>query len=102
MPLSIRKVINVAVVLYKPSRKEMLDLMDELLEYPDDISEKIFNLSFQKTYDQLWIDVPSQTIYHNADKIIVHLDKDDEAVSESESDGEGRRKPSGQGKKKKG
>lgn len=72
IPLPIRKLINVCVVLYKPSRKETETIFEELLEQKEEISNKIFKLAFQKQYDKLIIDVPTQTIFINSDEVIIH------------------------------
>lgn len=74
MPLVIRKMINVAVILFRPAKKEMNDMFNELLEYNEDISHQIYNIAFKKPFDQLWIDVPNQLVYANADRILVSED----------------------------
>lgn len=71
MPLAIRKLINVAIILFKPSKKETVDLFTELLEYNEDITNKIFNIAFKKQFDSLFIDVPNQQIFAGADELIV-------------------------------
>lgn len=72
IPLSIRKLINVCVLMYKPSRKETETIFDELLEQNEDISNQIFKLAFKKQFDKLIIDVPTQRLYINSDEVIIH------------------------------
>lgn len=72
IPLSIRKLINICMIMYKPSRKETEIIFDELLEQNEEISNKIFKLAFNKPFDKLIIDVPTQKLFINSDEIIIH------------------------------
>lgn len=72
IPLSIRKLINVICVLYKPSKKEMENIVDELLEFKPEVVDEIMKISFNKQYDTLWIDVPTQRLYAGSDELIIN------------------------------
>lgn len=71
IPLSIRKLINVAIILYRPSKKECEDLFEELFEYDKLTAQKIMHLCWSKPYDMLTVDPVNRLMYHNADEIIV-------------------------------
>lgn len=71
VPLRIRKLVNVVIVMYRPSKREIQMIFDELLEQKESTANEIYNLAFQKPFDFLMIDVPSQKIYANYDQIIL-------------------------------
>lgn len=71
IPLKIRKLINICMIMYKPSKKETQDIFEELLEHKEEVANEIFHMAFQKPFDVLLIDVPTQTIFSNSNEIIV-------------------------------
>lgn len=72
IPLKIRKLINVCMVMHRPSKKETKDIFEELLEHKEEVADRIFQMSFKKPFDVLTIDVPSQTIFANSDELIIN------------------------------
>lgn len=71
LPLMIRKLINVAMIQYKPSKKEMETICEELLEHNQETALAIGRAVFQQPYDFMLIDVPSQTIFRKYDRLII-------------------------------
>jgi len=76
VPLRLRKLINVAFVMYKPSKREIQMLYDELLEQKPDVALQIFKMCFKKQYDFMMVDCVSQRIFSNYDELILR-DNDD-------------------------
>lgn len=72
IPLKIRKIINVCMIMFKPSKKEAQTIFDELLEQKEEIADKIFHMAFTKPFDILTIDVPSQQIFSNSNEFIIN------------------------------
>jgi GTPase SAR1 family protein len=74
LALKTRKLTNV-LVAFKPSRKEWVNICEELLEYDDDTNDKLFKLSFPKGDDNRhkWIllDVSSQRYFCGFDEFEV-------------------------------
>lgn len=71
VPLKCRKLINDLIMLYRPSKKEMVMAVDEFLEQKEEVAMEIQKIAFEKPYDFLFIDVPTQKIYKNYDEIII-------------------------------
>ena len=57
--------------MFKPSKKQLNDVFDELIEQKEDVAQEIMKIAFTKPFDTLWIDVPSQKIFSNANEIII-------------------------------
>lgn len=70
VPLKIRKLVNNIIIQFKPSKKEMAMIFDELLE-KEEIANQISQMAFQKPYDWLMIDVPSQRIFQKYNELII-------------------------------
>jgi predicted PilT family ATPase len=71
VPLKCRKLVNDVILMYKPSKKEMVLVMDEFLEHKEDTALEIQKIAFQKPYDFLFIDVPLQKLFRNYDEIFI-------------------------------
>lgn len=76
IPLKVRKLINVAITMYRPSKKEITLLFDELLEHKQEVADKIYKIAFQKPYDFLLVDVVRQKIFANYNELVIS-DEDD-------------------------
>ena len=70
IPLRVRKLINIAVTTYKPSKKEITLLFDELLEKKQEVAGQVYKVAFKKHYDFLLLDVVRQKVYANYDEIV--------------------------------
>lgn len=71
VPLKCRKQINDVILMYKPSRKELVMAFEEYLEQKEDVADSIQKMAFTKPYDFLFIDVPSQKLFSNYNEIII-------------------------------
>ena len=71
VPLKVRKLINDIFVMFRPSKKEINMIFDELLEYKPEIAEEIYKIVFNKPYDWLMMDVPEQKIFSKYDELII-------------------------------
>jgi predicted PilT family ATPase len=71
VPLKCRKLVNDVILMYKPSKKEMVLVMDEFLEHKEDTALEIQKIAFQQPYDFLFIDVPLQKVFRNYDEIFI-------------------------------
>lgn len=77
VPLKVRKLINTIIVMYRPSKKEMAMIGDELLEMKAEDSQQLYKLAFDKVYSFLLIDVPTQQVYRNSDKLEILQDDEE-------------------------
>lgn len=71
IPLRVRKLINIAVIMYKPSKKEITLLFDELLEKKQEVAEQIYKIAFKNQFDFLLIDIVKQKIFARYDQLII-------------------------------
>lgn len=78
VPLKVRKLVNSVVVMYRPSKKEMAMMFDELLEQKEEVAEQIEKLTFKKPYDWMLLDVPSQSIFAKYDQLCIEEDAKEE------------------------
>lgn len=74
IPMRVRKLINVIIVQYKPSKLELRMIFDELLEENAEVAMEVQKIAFEKPYDWLLIDVPTQQVYKKFDKLIIDKD----------------------------
>lgn len=74
VPLKLRKLVSAMVVMYKPSKKEMSMIFDEALEENEEVSQQISKVVFQKPYDWMLLDVPSQQIFAKYNQVIIERD----------------------------
>ena len=65
----IRKLFS-NIFLFKVSKKEMEDIMDEVIEGHKDNIDEIIKLFFDKPYNYLFINTDSQRLFKNFDEII--------------------------------
>lgn len=70
MPLTIRKLLDIGIIMYKPSKPDLEAMFEELFEYKRDVALEIMNLAFKKPYDSLLIEVVSQRIFINHNELI--------------------------------
>lgn len=75
VPLKVRKMVNDIFVMYRPSKKEIQMVCDELLEFKEDVAQQIYKIAFTKPYDWLFVDVPSQQIYANYNQLVISEDE---------------------------
>lgn len=71
VPLRIRKLLNTVIMMFRPSKKDMSMMMDELLEENEETAQQISKITFEKPYDWLLIDVPSQQIFSKYNQLII-------------------------------
>ena len=74
MPLDIRKCIT-NIFMFKPSKKEMEVLFDELIEAKKKSFLSIMKYAFQTNHNFLFINITSQRMFRNFDEMI--MDEDD-------------------------
>jgi hypothetical protein len=77
MPLDIRKCIT-NIFMFKPSKKEMEVLFDELIEAKKKSFLSIMKYAFQTNHNFLFINITSQRMFRNFDEMIMEEDEDDE------------------------
>ena len=70
IPLRVRKLINVAVITHKPSKKEITLVFDELLEKKPDVADQVHKVAFNKQYDFLLIDVVKQRVFARCNELL--------------------------------
>ena len=70
IPLRVRKLINVCIMMYRPSKKEVSMMMDELLEQDEETSQEVAKIAFKKPYDFLLVDAPSQRVFANYNELV--------------------------------
>ena len=71
VPLKLRKLVNNVIMMFRPSKKEMEMMMEELLEQDRDTTLAVNKIAFNKPYDWLMVDVPTQKVYSNYNEIII-------------------------------
>lgn len=75
MPLDIRKCIT-NIFIFKPSKKEMEILFDELIEVKKKCYSDIMKYAFEAIHNFLFINITSQRMFKNFDELIIK-EKDD-------------------------
>ncbi len=75
MPLDIRKCIT-NLFLYKPSKKEIQIIFEELIESKKTLFHDVMKMTFDSTHNFLFINVPSQRMFKNFDELIMSEDDD--------------------------
>jgi DNA replication protein DnaC len=71
IPKEIRKLFS-NIIMFKPSKIEMENLMEEQFEMHKDTALDLMNYSFNDRHDYLFLNIESQRIYKDFDEIIVH------------------------------
>ena len=74
VPLKIRKLVNTVIIQHKPSKREMEMAFEEWLEETPETALVVTKLAFQKQYDWLLIDVPTQKLYRKYDELVITED----------------------------
>jgi len=77
MPLDIRKCIT-NIFMFKPSKKEMEVLFEELIEAKKKSFLDIMKYSFDTNHNFLFINITSQRMFRNFDEMIID-EEDDES-----------------------
>ena len=70
IPLDIRKCIT-NLILFKPPKKELEKVFEELIESKKDMFEDINKLVYTEPHNFLFLNVPSQKMFKNWDEIII-------------------------------
>ena len=80
IPLDVRKCIT-NCIMFKPPKKEMELLFQELIENKKDLFLDIMKIVYTDKHNFLFINVPTQKMYRNWDELII---KEDGESSEEE------------------
>ena len=80
MPLDIRKNIT-NLILFRPPKKEMELIFAEMIESKKELFGEVMRISYDKSHNFLFVNVPSQRMFKNFDELIFH----DEDESDSEN-----------------
>ena len=75
LSLDIRKCIT-NLIMFKPPKKELERVFEELIESKKDIFDKVFKLVYNEPHNFLFLNVPSQTMFRNFDQIIIEEEDD--------------------------
>jgi len=73
IPLDVRKNIS-NLILMKPSKKEMENVFEELIESKKNMFEDIMHITYDKKHNFFFVNVPSQRMFKNWDEIIIETD----------------------------
>ena len=73
IPLDIRKNIQ-NLILFRPSKKEMELIFDELFETRKSIFQDIMRMSYDDKHNFLFLNIPSQRLFKNFDELIINED----------------------------
>ena len=76
MPLDIRKCIS-SLILFKPPKKEMELIFNELIENKKDLFIDIMKMTYDDKHNFLFVNIPTQKMYKNWDELIIKEDNDD-------------------------
>jgi hypothetical protein len=75
LSLDIRKCIT-NLIMFKPPKKELERVFEELIESKKDIFDKVFKIIYNEPHNFLFLNVPSQTMFRNFDQIIIEEEDD--------------------------
>jgi thymidine kinase len=76
LALKTRKLVNL-LITFRPSRKEWINISDELMEYDDDVKQHLFKMLFPREDDRhrwMLLDVGSQRLFKEYDELVVKED----------------------------
>jgi hypothetical protein len=76
IPLDIRKNIT-NCILFKPAKKEIEILFEELVESKKDTFNDVMRITFDQKHNFLFVNIPSQRMFRNWDELIFKSDNDD-------------------------
>lgn len=71
IPLDIRKLIDLAIILYKPSKRDMESIFEELFEYNKEMALRVMNISFKTHFDALMLEVVSQRLWALPNELVI-------------------------------
>ena len=71
IPLDIRKLIDLAIVMFKPSKPDMEAIFQELFEMSKEMALRIMDIAFKKNFDALMLEVVSQRLWALPDELII-------------------------------
>jgi alpha-galactosidase/6-phospho-beta-glucosidase family protein len=71
IPKEIRKLITNAI-LFKPSKVEMVNFIEELFERKKDQAIEIMQFCYRNKHDYIFLNVENQKMYRNFDEVIMH------------------------------
>jgi hypothetical protein len=80
IPLDLRKCIS-SLVLFKPPKKEMEIIFNELIESKKELFLDIMKIAYDEKHNFLFVNVPSQKMFKNFDELVIS-DDDTEIKSE--------------------
>lgn len=70
VPLDMRKCIT-NLIMFKPPKREMEILFEELIESKRELFQDIMNLTYDKKHNFLFVNIPSQRMFKNWDEILL-------------------------------
>ena len=76
MPLDIRKNIT-NLILFKPPKKEMELIFAEMIESKKELFNEVMKITYDKSHNFLFVNIPSQRMFKNFDELIFHEDDSD-------------------------
>jgi DNA replication protein DnaC len=82
MPLPIRKLIT-NIFIFKPAKKEMEILFEELVESKKKLFVDIMKLAYEKDHNFLFINITSQRMFTNFDEIIIDDEDEDNGIEKN-------------------
>jgi hypothetical protein len=71
IPLDVRKCIT-NLVLFRPPKKELERIFEELIESKKDVFEKIMHLTYDEPHNWLFVNVPSQRMFKMWDELLIN------------------------------
>lgn len=77
IPLDVRKCIS-SLILFKPPKKEMEIVFNELIESKKDLFLDVMKIAFDEKHNFLFVNVPTQKMFKNFDELIIKEEDDDE------------------------
>lgn len=84
IPLDVRKNIQ-NLIMFKPAKKEMLTVFDELIESKKEHFEGILRFVYDQKHNFFFLNAPTGRIFKNYDEIIIH-DKIDNLIEDISED----------------
>jgi ATP:corrinoid adenosyltransferase len=82
IPLDVRKCIS-SLILFKPPKKEMEIVFNELIESKKDLFLDVMKIVFDEKHNFLFVNVPTQKMFKNFDELIIRDDDSDIEVEKN-------------------
>jgi hypothetical protein len=70
VPKRVRKLINVCIMMFKPSIADLNMMMTELVEQDEETAREVSKIAFKKKFDFLLVDAPSQRVFANYNELV--------------------------------